>query len=113
MVETLAAVEALPDIVAVEGLDAVFVGPSDLALSAGLPLGAQYDDPGFQRLLHEIVDRCRSRDLPVGIYSASPAHVHRFRELGFTFFTLLSEAAILRAAAVAHLANARDGGVTL
>lgn len=113
MVETLAAVEALPDIVAVEGLDAVFVGPSDLALSAGLPLGAQYDDPGFQRLLHEIVDRCRSRDLPVGIYSASPAHVHRFRELGFTFFTLLSEAAILRAAAVAHLANARAAGVTL
>jgi 2-keto-3-deoxy-L-rhamnonate aldolase RhmA len=31
--------------------------------------------------------------------------VHRFRELGFTFFALMSEAALLRAAAVQKLAE--------
>jgi 4-hydroxy-2-oxoheptanedioate aldolase len=108
MAETLAAVEALPDIAAVEGLDAVFVGPSDLAFSAGLPPSAQVDDPGYERLLRDVVAACRARDLPVGIYCASPAHVHRFRALGFTFFALLSEAAMLHAAALAHLADSRQ-----
>jgi 4-hydroxy-2-oxoheptanedioate aldolase len=107
MAETLAAVEALPDIAAVEGLDAVFVGPSDLAFSAGLPPSAQVDDPGYESLLRDVVAGCRARNLPVGIYCASPAHVHRFRALGFTFFALLSEAAMLRAAALAHLTEAR------
>jgi 4-hydroxy-2-oxoheptanedioate aldolase len=107
MVETLAAVAALPEIAAVEGLDAVFVGPSDLALSSGREPGDR-DDPGYERLLRDVVAGCRDHNLPVGIYCASPAHVHRFREMGFTFFALQSEAAILRAAASALLTEARS-----
>ena len=99
MVETVEAVEALPEIAAVDGLDAVFVGPSDLAISSGRPPGAQDDDPDYEQMLRKVVAGCRDRNLPVGIYCGSPAHVRRFRELGFTFFALQSEAAILRAAA--------------
>ena len=107
MVETVDAVEQAEAIAAVDGLDAVFVGPSDLSLSAGLPLSAQLDDPGFADLVRRVVEPCRERGLPVGVYCASPAHVHRFRELGFTFFTLMSETALLRAAAVQKLAESR------
>lgn len=103
MVETRAAVANLPEILAVGGVDAIFVGPSDLALSAGMPLDAQHGDPAYDALLRTIVEPCRERGMPVGIYCASPAHVHRFRRLGCTFFALLSEAAMLRAAAVEHL----------
>jgi 4-hydroxy-2-oxoheptanedioate aldolase len=106
MIETVRAVDAVDAITGVEGLDAVFLGPSDLALSAGLSPQAAEDDPGYGRLLDRVVRRCRERDLPVGIYCASPAHVHRFRDLGFTFFALQSEAAMLRAAAAAQLAAA-------
>lgn len=105
MIETLEAVEQAPAIAAVEGLDAVFVGPSDLSLSAGLPFSAQLDDPGFADLLRRVVQPCQERGLPLGIYCASPAHVHHFRELGFTFFTLMSEIALLRGAAVEKLAE--------
>jgi 4-hydroxy-2-oxoheptanedioate aldolase len=107
MIETLAAVEQAPAIAAVDGLDAVFVGPSDLSLSAGLPFSAQLDDPGFADLLRRVVEPVRERGLPVGIYCASPAHVRRFRELGFTFFTLMSEIALLRGAAAHKLAECR------
>ena len=109
MVETVAAVEALPEIAAVDGLDAVFVGPSDLALSSGRLPRAQ-DDADYEQMLSKVVSGCRDRDLPVGIYCGSPAHVRRFRELGFTFFALQSEAAILRAAALALLTEAREDG---
>jgi 4-hydroxy-2-oxoheptanedioate aldolase len=107
MIETVEAVEQAPEIAAVEGLDAVFVGPSDLALSAGLPVSAALEDPGFADLLRRVVQPCRERGLPLGIYCASPAHVHRFRELGCTFFTLMSETALLRSAAVQKLADSR------
>ncbi|MFC5995878.1 HpcH/HpaI aldolase/citrate lyase family protein [Pseudonocardia hispaniensis] len=107
MIETVAAVEALDAILAVGGIDAVFVGPSDLALSAGLPLGAPVGDPRFDALLRRIVRPCRDRGLPVGIYSASAGHVHHYRGLGFTYFALMSEASMLVAAAAEHLAASR------
>jgi 4-hydroxy-2-oxoheptanedioate aldolase len=109
MIETLAAVEAAPAIAAVDGLDAVFIGPWDLALSAGVPPSAQLDDPGYEQLLRRVVAACQERGLPVGIYCASPAHVHHFRGLGFTFFALMSDAGMLLAAATTYLAAARDG----
>jgi 4-hydroxy-2-oxoheptanedioate aldolase len=107
MIETLAAVEQAPAIAAVDGLDAVFVGPVDLSLSAGLPFSAQLDDPDFADLLRRVVEPVREQGLPLGIYCTSPAHVHRFRELGFTFFTLMSEVALLRNAAVEKLTECR------
>jgi 4-hydroxy-2-oxoheptanedioate aldolase len=107
MIETPQAVEQADRIAAVEGLDAVFVGPSDLALSAGFPLSAQLDDPAYADLLRRVVEPVRARGLPLGIYCSSPAHVHRFRELGFTFFTLMSEATLLRSAALQKIDEAR------
>ncbi|WP_219418604.1 HpcH/HpaI aldolase family protein [Pseudonocardia nigra] len=107
MVETLAGLAALPEITAVGDLDAVFVGPSDLALTTGRPLEAQDGDPEYEEVLRGVAEQCRERDLPVGVYCASSAHVRRFRELGFTFFAGPSEGAMLRAAAAAHLQNAR------
>ncbi|WP_028934232.1 HpcH/HpaI aldolase family protein [Pseudonocardia spinosispora] len=108
MIETRAGVAALGEIVAVEGLDAVFVGPSDLALAVGKPLDAQHgSDPEYDTLLGSIASRCREAGLPAGIYSASPAHVQRYRRLGFTFFAVMSDVSLLRAAAAARLAESR------
>lgn len=111
MVETVAAVANLEDILAVEGVDAVFVGPSDLALTHGFPLAAQ--GPGgprsdeYAELLRGITDRCGAAGVPVGIYCDSPAHARRFRDLGVTFTMLAAEHAILRAALTEQLAAAR------
>ncbi len=112
MVETVAAVANLADIVAVDGVAAVFVGPSDLALAHGLPVAAQDDGgPGSDRhaeLVSGITAVCARAGVPVGIYCDSPAHVRRFRALGCTFTMLAAEQAILRAALAEKLADARS-----
>ncbi|MFC4944368.1 HpcH/HpaI aldolase family protein [Pseudonocardia sp. GCM10023141] len=110
MIETMAAVAALPEILAVEGVDAIFVGPSDLSLSAGLPLTAQDGDPAFDALLQPILDAARDRGMPAGIFCMSAAHARRFRQMGATYVALFSEAGMLRAAAGKHLAAAREDG---
>lgn len=107
MVETTAAVAALPRILEVDDIDGIFIGPSDLALGAGMPLDVQNGDPRYDDLLLSIIEPCRDAGIPVGIYCASPAHVRRFREMGCTFAVLLSEAAMLRAVAAEHLADCR------
>jgi 4-hydroxy-2-oxoheptanedioate aldolase len=110
MVETTAAVAALPRILEVDDLDAVFIGPSDLALGAGMPLRAQDGDPAYEDLLGSVIGPCREAGMPVGIYCASPAHARRFRDMGCSFVTLQSEASMLAAAAAANLAAARQPG---
>lgn len=107
MIETVTAVAALPEILAVPGLGGIFVGPSDLALSAGLPVTAQDGDPRFDALVDTVFGACGAAGIPVGIYCASAGHAQRFRARGATFTALLSEAAMLRAAAAAHLEAAR------
>jgi 4-hydroxy-2-oxoheptanedioate aldolase len=72
MIETIDAVEQAPAIAAVDGLDAVFVGPSDLALSAGLPVSAPLEDPSFADLLRRVAEPCRERGLPWGSTAPPP-----------------------------------------
>jgi 4-hydroxy-2-oxoheptanedioate aldolase len=107
MVETAAAVDALPRMLEVDGIDGIFVGPSDLGLSAGLGRRAQDGDPAFDELLRTIIDACRDRGTPVGIYCSSAEHVQRFRAMGCTFFTLLGDTTLLRMAAREHLERSR------
>ncbi|MEQ3549301.1 aldolase/citrate lyase family protein [Pseudonocardia nematodicida] len=111
MIETRAAVENLESILAVEGLDAVFIGPSDLALAYDMPLTAQNADgprsDEYADLIRTITGACAAAGMPVGIYCDSPAHARRFRELGCTFTMGPGEHAILRQAATAMLEQAR------
>ena len=109
MVETRAAVEALPEIVAVDGLDAVFVGPSDLALAHDVPLAAQHGgDPDYDALLFRITAACAQAGLPTGIWCAGPENLRRYRSLGFSFFGLSAEHALLRTAATTALEESRE-----
>ena len=111
MVETVAAVANLDEILGVDGVDAVFVGPSDLALAHGFPLRAQAPDgpraDEYADLVRGIFDRCAAAGVPAGIYCDSPEHVHRFRGLGATYTFLGAEHALLRAAASSALAASR------
>ncbi len=110
MVETPAAVAALPDILKIDGINGVLIGPSDLALSHAMPVAAQHGDADYDALVRSIVEPCRAADVPVGIFTASPGHAHRFRALGVTFVAGPSDAVLLRAAAAEHLARCRPEG---
>lgn len=60
LIEDIVAVEAAPDILDVEGIDIVFVGPFDLAISAGMP-GKDFRAPQMARLLEKVVHSATQR----------------------------------------------------
>ena len=70
-VESRPALDALDDILAVEGLDAVLVGPHDLSCSLGVP--EAYDHPSFLEAVDDIIDRARRRGIGVGVHAFDPA----------------------------------------
>lgn len=65
-VESLPAIEALPELVAVEGLDAVLVGPHDLSVSLGKP--EQYHDDEFDAAIRTILTTARGAGVGAGVH---------------------------------------------
>jgi 4-hydroxy-2-oxoheptanedioate aldolase len=86
-IESLPAVEALDEILAVEGLDGVLIGPHDLSSSLGVP--ECYDHPRFLAACDTIITKARARSLGAGIhviYEANRvAHEERWARLGANF----------------------------
>jgi 4-hydroxy-2-oxoheptanedioate aldolase len=76
----------LDDIVAVEGVDVVFVGPFDLSNALGV--GGQLEHPLLLQTIGEIVGRVRARGLAVGIWMPDPATVGPWIERGVQFVTV-------------------------
>jgi 2-keto-3-deoxy-L-rhamnonate aldolase RhmA len=66
-IESVPAVEALDDILAVPDLDGVMIGPHDLSCSLGVP--EQYDHPLFDEALQKIITKARARNIGVGIHN--------------------------------------------
>ncbi|MBD3375300.1 aldolase [candidate division KSB1 bacterium] len=70
-IESLPALHNLDQLLAVPGLDGIFVGPHDLSCSLGLP--EKYDHPEFVRSVQSLMHKARANDLAIGIhFSESP-----------------------------------------
>lgn len=111
MVETVTAVERIDEILAVPGIDAVFVGPSDLGISAGFLPSADPVDPEHVRLIRAALKACQSRGIIAGIACGNAALARRWRDEGFRMLALPSDMSLLSAAAEQVLRDA-GGGVT-
>ena len=109
MVETAEALSDLDDILAVPGLDAVYVGPADLSLSLGLPAGNNDGSPEFDNALDRIVTACRDAGVVPGIH-ASGALAPRRVEQGFAMLTVASDLLAMRTRMADELAAARGIG---
>ncbi len=89
MVETAEALAALPAILSIEGIDAIYVGPSDLSAALGLrnDLGA----PEFEATLRRIVDDCLAAGIPVGIHATDVATAQVFLAWGCRLVTVFAD----------------------
>ncbi|MGL4552241.1 MAG: HpcH/HpaI aldolase family protein [Gemmataceae bacterium] len=65
-IESVPAIEALDEICAVPGLDAVLIGPHDLSCSLGIP--ERYDHPRFDEAVRTIFRVARARGVGAGIH---------------------------------------------
>lgn len=104
-IETRTAMSNLSAILSVPGVDGVYVGPADLALSHGLPIGG--DDPTVLRMLAEIVAACRETNRIAGIHMTSGASARTAFDLGYQMCSIGSDAVWLRAGYSEQIAVAR------
>lgn len=89
MIETREALEAVEEIVAVPGVDAVYVGPADLSLSLGLRPGVDQPDAVFHEALATIVAACQRHGVVPGVHAnaelAAARHAAGFRMITVGF----------------------------
>jgi 4-hydroxy-2-oxoheptanedioate aldolase len=109
MIETATALANLDEILSVPGIDAVYVGPSDLSLTLGLPPGMDHDDASFQQARHAIADACNKRGIVPGIH-ASAALAPKHMEAGYRMITISTDVGSMASAAAADLRKLREAG---
>ncbi|MEM7445636.1 MAG: aldolase/citrate lyase family protein [Pseudomonadota bacterium] len=95
MIETAAALEHLDDILSVDGLGAIYVGPTDLGISLGLPAAVNREDEVFEAALANIVERAASRGVPVCMHANSLAYAKRMVGRGFAMVTACADSELL------------------
>ena len=94
-VESAVALGELDGILSVRGLDGVFVGPVDLAISLGLEPNPENAHPILRDALQEILQAANAHGLPAGIYCSSPqAAAERIRQ-GFLMVNVASDVGVL------------------
>jgi 4-hydroxy-2-oxoheptanedioate aldolase len=102
MIETTQAVESLNDILAVPGIDAVYVGPADLSITLGLPAGNNDHEPSFVTALETIVAGCVKAGVVPGIHATGPLTPKRLAA-GFRMVTVTSDLVAMRLGFAAEL----------
>lgn len=91
--ESVAAVENLPDILKVEGVDVVFVGPFDLSQSLGTP--GQVNLPAVQETVGRALDVIVASGVVAGTVALSPAHARLLIKRGVRYVTLSADYLLL------------------
>jgi 4-hydroxy-2-oxoheptanedioate aldolase len=89
-IETAEAVERLSEIVTVEGLDVVFIGPTDLSHSLGVP--GQVQHPAVQTAMQHIADTVTRSKAALGILASNAQVARQWRERGARYIVTGLEA---------------------
>jgi 2-dehydro-3-deoxyglucarate aldolase len=106
--ETVQALKQLEQIAAVDGVDALFVGPGDLSASLG-PIG-QFTHPSVMDMLAKSAQRCKALGKPVGTIGDSPEVAAQYRAAGFDFIAIGSDLSLLMRAAKSVIGALRTPG---
>lgn len=107
MVETREALAIIDDILAVPGVDGVFIGPADLSI--GLSRGERLDPLGnaVDEALDRVLAAARAAGKLATVYAHTPKRAAQFAALGFSLIALGSDSGFLRSGAQGALAIAQ------
>lgn len=107
MIETAKALENLDDILSTPGLDAIYIGPSDLSLALGCtPVFDDVDPPVVEAIDH-ILARAKAHGVVAGIHNGTPEAALKRIAKGFQFVTIASDARLMAAGAQGVMAKMR------
>ena len=93
-IETAQAVDAADSIAAVDGVDVLFIGPTDLSASMGII--RDVENPRFVEAVHRVAAACRNRGKAAGILLAKPEQIAPHVEHGFTFIAIGSDGGVVQ-----------------
>jgi len=105
-VETVAGIAALDEILGVEGVDGVFIGPSDLAADMGHRGDSSL--PAVQEAVREALARIAASDKAAGILALDPETAARYRDWGAQFLAVGIDVVLLANAARGLAARWRE-----
>lgn len=97
MIETAQALDNLDEILSVEGLDAIYIGPSDLSLSLGCRPVFDDVDPKAAQAIDHILERAKAHGVVAGIHNGRADVALARIAKGFQFVTVSSDARLLAA----------------
>lgn len=103
MVETRRGVDRVAEIAATPGLDAVYVGPSDLSISLGLPPAYEHADGEHPAALERVRAACAASGIAAGVHCPDGAAARRRLEQGFRMVNVATDLELVRAGAAAQL----------
>ncbi len=101
--EDIDAVENAEAILSVPGVDGVWAGPADLALSMGIDPRNMAQDERHARALEKIVQACRNTGTIPGLSCGSPEEAQKYAAIGFQFLTAGSDMGFMAGGAKAGI----------
>jgi 2-dehydro-3-deoxyglucarate aldolase len=95
------AIANIRDIVRVDGVDGVLIGPYDLSASLGRPGAVEH--PDVRDAIARVRDACREVNIPIGIFGVTADAVKPYIEQGFTMIVAGVDTVLLATASAALL----------
>ena len=105
MIETRAGLDALDEIVAVPGVDGVYIGPNDLALSCGYGRATYRDSVEVDSLIQRVVDACAQAGIVAGLHCSDREMATHWSARGVRMLTAATDTTLLRTAPDGALAD--------
>ena len=109
MIETQEALDNLDAILSTPGLDAIYIGPSDLSISLGYAPGGDKPDEWMMAALQKVLDGCKRHKVQPGIHCGAPSYAKKMIEMGFTFVTVGGDNRFMTMGGQAALQEMRSG----
>lgn len=109
MIETRQGLDNLEEILSVPGLDAVYVGPSDLSLALGCRPTFDDVDPAAAEAIELIVAKAKEYGKVAGIHNGTPEAALKRIQMGYQFVTVSSDARLMASGSQQILSSVRGG----
>lgn len=106
-IETPEAVANVNEIAAVDGIDAVFIGPNDLALTLLGYVPARWDEPAFLDAIDKVRKAAAKHGKHAGILARNAVHAKELSEDGWTWVAIGTDVRALQEAMTNNIAVAR------
>lgn len=91
MIETAEGIEKMDEIISTPGVDAAYIGPTDLALALGLPPVMDNEEPLHVATVNRMLELCKRHKVAAAIHTGSSKFTQRYIDQGFQMVMLVAD----------------------